>query len=133
VSHKPGGRLPVHIVMSVYCYFWSQAGFCSVPVFCKILELDLLDMIINIKEPCYLRIGLRNNLSLNFCSSISTSIRERNKVLVFISNPQISSAQLITLRFFCRADNAIFDKIGRITSKDITAQIIKTKCIPIVL
>jgi len=36
-------------------------------------------------------------------------------------------------RFFYRPANAIFGKVGRIASEDITPQLINTKCIPILL
>ena len=55
-------------------------------------ELDLLDMVINVKKSCCLRIGPRNNFS---CSPISTS---KGTVLPWVSEIRylgISSARLI--------------------------------------
>ena len=57
-------------------------------------ELDLLDMVINVKKSCCLRIGPRNNFS---CSPISTS---KGTVLPWVSEIRylgISSARLIML------------------------------------
>ena len=101
-------------------------------------ELDLLDMVINVKKFCCLRIGPRNNFS---CSPISTS---KGTVLLWVSEIRhlgIYIKQSTNFkcsidhakRSFYRSANAIFGRVGRIASEDITLQLINTKCIPILL
>jgi len=101
-------------------------------------ELYLLDMAINVKKSCCLRIGSRNNFS---CSPISMS---KGTVLPWVSEIRYlgiyikQSTNFRCLidhanRSFYRSANAIFSKIGRIASEDITIQLINTKCIPILL
>jgi len=100
-------------------------------------ELDLLDVAINVKKSC-LRIGPRNNFP---CSPISTS---KGTVLPWVSEIRYLGIYIKqSTNFRCSTDhakrsfywsaNAIFGKIGRIASEDITLQLINTKFIPILL
>ena len=43
------------------------------------------------------------------------------------------SRSVSNLKSFCRAANAVFAKIGRVTSEEVTLQLIKVKCLPVVL
>jgi len=101
-------------------------------------ELDLLDMAINVKKFCCLRIGPRNNFS---CSPISMS---KGTVLPWVSEIRYLGIYIEqstnfrcsidhAKRSFYRSANAIFGKIERIGSENITPQLINTKCIPILL
>ena len=51
------------------------------------------------------------------------------------SNPVYLSATLITqnVPFICMAVNAIFGRIGRIASEEVIIQLIKSKCISILI
>jgi len=101
-------------------------------------ELDLLDMAINVKKSCCLRIGPRND---SFCSPISTS---KGTVLPWVSEIRylgIYIKQSVNFkcsidhakRSFYRSANAIFGRVGRVASENTTLQLIYTKCIPVLL
>jgi len=100
-------------------------------------ELELLDVVTNVKKSCCLRTGPRNNFC---CRPISTS---KGTVLQWVSGIRylgIYIKQSINfkcsiyhaIRSFYRSANAIFGKVGRIASEDITLQLIN-KCILILL
>jgi len=95
-------------------------------------------MAINVKKSCCLRIGPRNNFS---CSPISMST---GTVLPWVSEIRYLGIYIKqSTNFRCSIDhakrsfywsaNAIFGKIRRIASEDITLQLINTRCIPILL
>jgi len=99
-------------------------------------ELDLLDMIINVKKSSCLRTGPRNNFS---CSPISTSTgnvlpwaREIRYLGIYIRQSTNFKCSIDhAKRSFYRSANAIFGRVGRVASEDITLQLKNTKCIPI--
>ena len=101
-------------------------------------ELDLLDMVINVKKSCCLRIGPRNNFS---CSPISTSkgtvlpwVSEIRYLDIYIKQSTNFKCSIDhAKRSFYRSANAIFGRVGRIASEDITLQLINTKCSPTLL
>ena len=99
-------------------------------------ELDLLDMIINVKKSSCLRTGPRNNFS---CSPISTSTgnvlpwaRKIRYLGIYIRQSTNFKCSIDhAKRSFYRSANAIFGRVGRVASEDITLQLKNTKCIPI--
>ena len=101
-------------------------------------ELDLLGMVINVKKSCCLRIGPRTNFS---CSPISTSqgtvlpwVNEIRYLGIYMNQSRNFKCSIDhAKRSFYRSANAIFGRVGRIASEDITLQLINTKCIPILL
>jgi len=97
-------------------------------------ELTYLDMLINSKKSCCVRIRPRYD---NFCVNIATCdgrslawVKEI-RYLGLLSVHALLDAQ--TKRSFYRAANCIFGKIGRIVSEDVIIQLLKSKCIPILL
>ena len=104
-------------------------------------ELDKLDMVVNTRKSCCLRIGPRNNAS---CLPVSLSagtviswvneVRYLGKEPIFIVRSRIFKCSLDhAKKSFYRAANAVFAKIGRVASEEVTMQLIKSKCLPILL
>ena len=102
-------------------------------------ELKLLDMTINFKKSCCIRIGHRMDAP---CATISSStgstlpwVKELRYLGVHILQSRTFKCSLSNHRqaFYCSA-NVIFGKIGRIASEDVILQLIKkSKCIPSLL
>ena len=101
-------------------------------------ELVYLDMLINTKKSCCMRIGERCNSQ---CASIVTLsgdsipwVEEIRYLGVFIVKFRYFKCSLDhAKRSFYRTANAIFGKIGRIASEEVTLELIKKKCIPALL
>ena len=101
-------------------------------------ELGLLDIAINTRKSCCLRIGPRY---MSCCSSISTStgadipwVDEIRHLGIFIVRSRKFKCSLdYAKKTYYRSANAIFDKIGRYASKDVTLQLINVKCVPILM
>lgn len=101
-------------------------------------ELKLLDMTINFKKSCCIRIGHRMDAP---CATISSStgntlpwVKELRYLGVHILQSRTFKCSLSNHRkAFYRSANAIFGKIGRIASEDVILQLIKSKCIPSLL
>ena len=101
-------------------------------------ELDLLDMVINARKSCCLRIGPRNT---SCCGLVSTSkgivipwSDEIRYLGVFIVSSRNFKCSLDhAKKSYYRSANAIFGKIGRIASEDVTLQLINAKCVPILM
>ena len=101
-------------------------------------ELTYLDMLINSKKSCCVRIGPRYD---NFCVNIATCdgrslawVKEIRYLGIYIVSSRTFRCSLdYAKRSFYRAANGIFGKIGRIASEDVVIQLLKSKCIPILL
>ena len=99
-------------------------------------ELSYLDMALNVKKSCCMRIGQRCNVN---CAAIVTVAGDRlpwvNEIRylgVYISKFKHFKCSLdYAKRSFYRAANAIFGKIGRIASEEVTLELVSKKCIPI--
>ena len=101
-------------------------------------ELKNVDMMINAKKSCCLRFGPRCNIH---CASITTSsgqcipwVTEMRYLGIYMSQ---SRTFKITLHYarcnFYRSSNAVFGKIGRIASEEVTIDIVNKKCLPTLL
>ena len=101
-------------------------------------NLTALDLAINVKKSCCLRIGPRFR---NACASIASS---DGTVLPWVDKVKylgifITSAQSFRCCFdhakrsFFRSTNAIFGKVGRIASEEVVLQLVQTKCLPVLL
>jgi len=101
-------------------------------------ELNWLDMTINYKKSCCLRIGPRCDVSCaNIISSTGQVLPWTNVIRylrIFIVQSRTFNCSIDEAkRFFYRAANAIFGKIGRFASEEVTLHLLKTKCIPVLL
>jgi len=116
------------------------------PTVCELLnvlhmcerELDALDLTINVKKLCCLRIGARNNVICQPLHSLSgtsllwvTEIKYLGIHIINSKSFRITTEQ--SRRHFYRAANAIFGRIGRIATEEVTLHLLRTKCMPILL
>ena len=101
-------------------------------------ELCYLDMVINAKKSCCIRIGPRFNVT---CAPIVTSsgdslpwVDEIRYLGVYIVSYKYFKCSLDhAKRSFYRSANAIFGKIGRIASEEVVLELIVKKCLPVLL
>ena len=101
-------------------------------------EFDDIDMTINVKKSCCLRIRPRHN---KVCLGISTAdgrelawVDEIRYLGVFIVRAQKFKCSVDhAKRSFFRAANGILAKVGRLASEEVTIQLLKQKCLPILL
>jgi len=101
-------------------------------------ELTHLDMAINSKKSCCPRVRPRCDKP---CNNLYTSgghlipwVDEMRYLGLFIVQSHIFRCSLDHAKSsFCRAVNGIFGKIGRTTSEEVVLELIKTKCLPILL
>ena len=101
-------------------------------------ELQWLDMSINLKKSCCLRIGPRAEFACNNITCTSgvslTWVNELRYLGVYIVKSRVFKCSFeFAKRCFYRASNAIFGKIGRIASEEVILHIIKCKCLPVLL
>lgn len=102
------------------------------------LELRWLDMELNIKKSCCMRIGPSHDLKCcNIVTSNGSSLPWVDTVR-YLGIYIISSRSFkISLRFaklsFFRSVNAIFGKLLRTASEEVIVHLINTKCLPILL
>jgi len=97
-------------------------------------ELSYLDMVINVKKSACLRVGPR-------CREITTStgnsiswVNQMRYLGVFFVKSRVFKCNLDHVkRCFYRAANAIFGRIGRIAFEEVIIQLIKSKCIPVLV
>ena len=102
------------------------------------LELTWLDMCINEKKSCCLRIGPRWNA---LCNDIVTSsghslpwvTNMRYLGIFIISSHSFRYSLDHAKRSYYRSLNAIFGKIGRSASEEVVLQLVSSKCLPILL
>jgi exonuclease III len=101
-------------------------------------ELRYLDMIINAKKSCCMRIGPRFNVP---CAPIVTLngdilpwLNEIRYLGVYIVSYSYFKCSLeYPKRSFYRSANAIFGKIGHIASEEVVLELIVKKCVPVLL
>lgn len=101
-------------------------------------ELSWLDMNINSKKSCCIRIGPRCNIK---CNDITTSsgcslpwVTEIRYLGIHITQSQLFKCSFdLAKRAFYRSLNAIFGKIGRFASEEVIIQLVTQKCLPILL
>jgi len=101
-------------------------------------EISLLDMAINASKSHCMRIGPRCN---NFCANVTTrngtvinwtdSIRYLGVFITKSSHFKCSHDS--AKKSFYRSFNAIFGKVGRLASEDILVNLIRAKCLPVLL
>ena len=95
-------------------------------------------MNINFNKSCCLCIGPRCDI---VCEAVSSSCNRR---LAWVSNMRYLSEHFVKSRTlkcyldaakrgFYRAANSIYGKIGRIASEEVVLQLIKSKCVPVLL
>jgi hypothetical protein len=101
-------------------------------------ELRYLDMLINAKKSCCMRIGLRYNASCAQIVTLSGDIlpwlEEIRYLGVYVVSHRYFRCSLDhAKRSFYRSANAIFGKIGRIASEEVILELIAKKCLPILL
>ena len=101
-------------------------------------KLENLDMVINTKKSCCLRIGPRydaacaNIVSLN--GSVISWTAELRYLGIYIVSCRVFKCSLQhAKRSFYRAANAIFGKVGRTSSEEVVLQLIERKCVPLLL
>ena len=101
-------------------------------------ELAWLDMTINVKKSCCMRIGPRYDAS---CANITTS---NGCALPWVDQIRYLGIYIVkSCKFKCSLDyakracyrslNAIFGKIGRFASEEVVLELVAKKCIPILL
>jgi len=101
-------------------------------------ELSWLDMNINFNKSYCLRIGPRCDI---VCEAVTSSCNRR---LPWVSNTRYLDVHFVQSRTlkcsldaakrgFYRAANSIFGKIGRIASEEVELQLIKSKCVHVLL
>jgi hypothetical protein len=85
-----------------------------------------------------MRLGPRYNIA---CANITTSVHLelpwvkeiRYHGIFFTSSTRLRFSFNYAKRSFYRAANAIFGKVGRITSEEVTLHLLTNKCIPVLL
>ena len=101
-------------------------------------ELLYLDMAINVKKTCCMRIGSRHkNICSNIINGFALPFPWVNNIkylgIVFVSSYSIKcSFSHIKIKYF-RAVNSIFSKIGRSASEETFLHLVNAKCMPILL
>ena len=100
-------------------------------------ELDALDLVINVKKCCCIRIGQRSNVIYQRLCSVSgaflwsTEIKYLGVHIVGAKSFKVSTDQC--RRSFYRVANAVFGRVGRIASEEVVIHLIVTKCLPVLL
>jgi len=96
-----------------------------------------LDMVINVKKSCCMRIGPRNDYTSSNTTTCnghklpwSNEIRYLTPTLYKVDS---STVLLIMQKSFFRSLNAIFGKVGRNTSEEVTLELIRSKCISVLI
>jgi len=122
-----------------YCFNWlispSVVNLENLIHLCE-RELNWSDMAINYKKSCFLRIGPRYDISSAKIISLNGHVLPWTNVIrylgIFIVQSRAFKCSIDEAkRSFYRAANAIFGKIGRLASEEVTLHLLKTKCIPI--
>jgi len=101
-------------------------------------EFDSIDMSVNVKKSCCLRIGARHN---KHCSEVNTMdgqkpawVDEVRYLGVFIQRAMRFKCSIEQSKWsFYRAAKGIFAKIGRLASEEVVVQLLKHKCLPVLL
>jgi len=101
-------------------------------------ELQALDLVINVKKSCCLRIGPRNDVNWERLSSVwhipAMDERGQNYLGIYlVSSKRFKISTEHSRRSFYRAANAIFGRIGIIATEEVVLHLLLTKCVPILL
>jgi len=98
-------------------------------------ELTWLDMAINFKKLCCIRIGPGSNKTIGtlYSETIPWVTEMRYFAIYFVQSRKLKCSLDAAKRGFYRAANSklIFSKIGRTASEEVILQIISSKCMPI--
>jgi len=101
-------------------------------------ELDCIDMSVNVKNSCCIRIGARHE---KLCSKIKTL---DGRELEWVDQIRYLGVYIVrAMKFKCsidhakrsfyRAANSIFAKVDRLASEEVIVQLLKQKCLPVLL
>jgi len=95
-------------------------------------------MAINANKSCSMRVGPRFDVTCRSITSLSgvkiPCVDKMRYLAVFIVQFRLFKCLLNNAKkAFYRCANAVFGKIGRIASEEVTLDIIRCKCIPILL
>jgi len=101
-------------------------------------ELTYLNMAINSKKSCCLRVGSRCDRPCNnLCTSgghVIPWVDEMRYLGLFIIRSHTFKCSLDhDKRSFYRAVNGIFGRLGKTASKEVISELLKSKCLPILL
>ena len=101
-------------------------------------ELDSLDMAINWKKSCCMRIGPRHDaICASICSFRGTAlpwVQQIRYLGIFIVQSRTFKCSLDSAKkSFYRSANAIFGEVGRVASEEVVLQLIISKCVPCLL
>ena len=96
--------------------------------------LDQLDMVINSKKSCCIRIGQRHSIPCAPLCTLSGDLipwveEMRYLGIVILRSRMFKCSLAHAKKLFYRSANAIFGKIGRIASEQVVLQLIISKCI----
>jgi len=130
----------LHIVLyadDILLLALSISGLESLLNLCE-CELEQLDIMINNKKSCCIRIAPRSNITRAAISMSTGAIipwmDEIRYLGVFIVRSRLFKCLLDhAKKSFCHSANAIFGKVGRLASEEVTLQLIKSKYIPVLL
>ena len=101
-------------------------------------ELMWLDMVINVKKSCCMRIGPRNDYTVSNIVTCDGHKLPWSNEIRYLGTYIVQSRQFkwsldyAKKSFFCSL-NAIFGKIGRNAFKEVILELIRSKCIPILI
>jgi hypothetical protein len=101
-------------------------------------ELSWLDMSINSKKSCCMRIGPRCNFK---CSNLTTScgsdlpwVTDMRYLGVHILQSRVFKCSFDQAkRAFHRSLNAVYGRVGRLASEEVVIKLVTSKCLPILL
>jgi len=101
-------------------------------------ELSRLDMSINLKKSCCIRIGPRCNIK---CNNLTTSCGSDQPWVTDIKylGVHIIQSRLFKCSFhhakraFHRSLNAVYGRDGRLASEEVVIKLVSSKCLPILL
>jgi len=101
-------------------------------------ELTDIDMAINFKKSSCIRIGPRNDATCASIVSLNDHVihwmAEVRYLGIYIVSSRVFKCSLHYAKCgFYRAANAIFGKVGYVASEETILQLIKSKCLPILL
>jgi hypothetical protein len=101
-------------------------------------ELLWLDMCINVKKSCCIRVGPRHNEKCADITLLSGTplpwVNELRYLGIFVVRSSYFKCSLDhAKRSFYRSVNSIFCKVGRAASEEVVLQLINSKCLPVLL
>ena len=121
------------LVTSSVCELQKSLEICQ-------RELENLDMSINAKKTCCLRIGRRANARCASIVTLNGTLLQWSDELRYLGVHVVRSSPFkISLdkprRSFYRAANSVFGKVAGVASEEVTIQLLnsKLKCLPVLL